>query len=219
MNSLALALLLALALVSSVAVSATTYVTKWTITDEDVKSYIAMGQSLTLAFDVTGSQHLVSWITTDLWPNIEIDHPETYAVYASRLQSLEDGDVIKQSSNPFIAQLGHTYVWSSNQFEDRGAPCPSERICIINEGIAGTVVGISKLNPHTATYHPICADQLGSRQLVRYTPKLTIYASVGASYETSAVIADLGNFNKFELKSVNSAFKFVSESSDWVVST
>jgi hypothetical protein len=202
----------------SLALSANVLTTTWNIDDTSMKAYNKAGQSLSLSFHVTGTNHMVVWVNQPLWAQTVVKHPERYAIFATQEVDYDSGDVVIVNSLPFEVNLGNTYTWKTGNGFTLTGPSGDGRIHIVN-GDTGTSptflnFGVMKFNPTSGQFSPICVDPLGLGQTARYTPLTTIYASVGSTYTTSTIIADIGNFDKFTLAG-DASFTFDPSSSDW----
>jgi hypothetical protein len=191
-----------------------TYTTTWNEDNGDAEQCKKMGQYNTFALQVDGSSNPVAWLNCDPATTIMIAMVVQYGIYASNTKSLKDGTIMTVA-NYEDAYLGNAYTFDGVSFSHTGPAHDNSSIDIYNQSGNVWCVGLTKLDPLSSTMKPICADLVGNNQPALYTPIATIYAQMGKSYKTGAVIGHIGNLQKFELTSTSTTFHYNFGMSQW----
>ncbi len=195
----------------------TTYVTTWTMPQDDVNLVSSAGQWNSWALQVDGSNNPVTWVSQTPMQVISITMVEEYGAFISSETDFPDGTVLKSISR-YPVKLGSAYSWTgSNLIIDTFNDCDKSSVKLTNNSSGAWTFGLTKLDPKTKQQQPICADMVLQKQPVTYTPILTMYAKVGRTYKTSSIIADIGSWAKFQITSVDADFIFNHDSTQWAV--
>lgn len=193
----------------------TTYETTWSMPQAEVNRVTSAKQWNSFALQVDGSGNPVTWIHKDPDQIINISLQEDYGAFVSSETDLPDGTILKVVSR-YPIELGSAYSWNgSDMVPDMTATCEKSSVRLVNNSSQAWTFGMTKLDPVSQKYQPICCDLVLQKEPVTYTPQLTIYAKVGRYYRTSSIVADIGDWTELPITGLESSFHFDVDNSKW----